>query len=67
MRPQMRARVPELIVSDTRTLALEILLEALEADVPWGPYDEDAQEGLYVMGETRFLAQQEKHGFDIGP
>lgn len=51
------ALVPELIVSDTRTLTLEILLEALEANVPWRPYDHDAQEGLYVMGETCFLAQ----------
>ena len=49
--------MPGLIVSDTRTLTLEILLEALEANVPWRSYDHDAQEGLYVMGEAFFLAQ----------
>ena len=43
-----------------RTLTLEILLEALEADVAGSAQNEDAQEGLDVGAKTRFLTKEQQ-------
>ena len=51
----------------SRTLTLQILLQALEADVAWCADDQDPQEGLYVTAEAFFLAKKKKNGFDERP
>lgn len=50
-----------------RTLALEVLLDALEADVAWCAYNQDAQEALHVIAEPLFLAKSEQDGLDECP
>ena len=48
-------------------MALEIFLEALEADVAWCADDQDAEEGLYVSAESLFLSEKQQNGFDKRP
>ena len=51
----------------TRTLTLQVLLQALEADVARSADDQDAQDRLYVTAESFFLAKSEKDGFYESP
>ena len=54
-------------MADRRTLALQVLLEALEADVAGSAQNEDAQEGLDVGAKTRFLTKEQQRGFYESP
>ena len=48
-------------------MALKILLETFECDVPWSAKDQNPKKSLNVMAETRFLSQQEEHGLRVYP
>lgn len=46
----------------TRTLTLQVLFDALKANVGRCADNQDAQEGLNVMAQLTFLTQAEQYG-----